>query len=578
MTTKRIAIGAAIAAAAVLILWFSLPEPTPSGGAGAGNSASQRQQDHFQLARESLRRLDEFEPRKGMVQTAYHLNRWIENATDDVTWREDPMIADLPENLRSIPPMETLDKREFTADEVRYLQQASWARSISQWLIQQDDPSPIDDWLQELEQAKGEPHAYDVKVAAKLFDWTVRNVQLDALRPEPQSDAGQDSDGQSSPAMSPLLAATPGPGYTSFPWQTLLFGSGDAWQRSRAFILLCRQQQIDVVMLALDGEDAMPKPWLPAVLVDDQMYLFDPALGLPLPGQGGVGIATLEQVLADNRLLGDLSIGSDYPYEPAELDLDRLVALIDASHEALSYRMKAFTKKVGEGEPLFLSVDATQLAERVRRESKISNVQLWQVPFQTWIYRKALARRAEVDFEIGRQVMFEDWLCNEQHPIIQGRVQYFRGNFEKTDDHPGAKSNFIQAIVPESVIAKIETSPEVQQELGIYRQRENDQQWQVALQVYRASISGVKQTATYWLGITHYDTGRYETAVPWFKKRTLEAGDNNSWKSGARYNLSRTYEALGDLEQARQLLLLDESPQKHGNLLRARQLRLRMQN
>jgi hypothetical protein len=33
---------------------------------------------------------------------------------------------------------------------------------------------------------------------------------------------------------------------------------------------------------------------------------------------------------------------------------------------------------------------------------------------------------------------------------------------------------------------------------------------------------------------------------------------------------------MGDLEQARKLLLLDESPQKHGNLLRARYLRQRM--
>jgi tetratricopeptide (TPR) repeat protein len=161
--------------------------------------------------------------------------------------------------------------------------------------------------------------------------------------------------------------------------------------------------------------------------------------------------------------------------------------------------------------------------------------------------------------------------------MVQGRVQYFRGNFDKTDDHPGAKSYFVDAIISDSIIEQIETSSEVRQQLGIFRGRENDQEWQVALQVHKAAIISVKQTATYWLGIAHYDTGRYDTAVSWLKKRTLESTADNPWKTGARYNLARDYEAMGQLEEARQLLLLDESPQKHGNLLLARQFRRRME-
>ena len=93
----------------------------------------------------------------------------------------------------------------------------------------------------------------------------------------------------------------------------------------------------------------------------------------------------------------------------------------------------------------------------------------------------------------------------------------------------------------------------------------------------KALIIGIKQTATYWLGITHYDTGRFETAVDWLKQRTLDSPGENPWKPGARYNLSRSYEALGDLETARKTLLLDDSPQKHGNLLRARYLREKLE-
>jgi hypothetical protein len=86
-----------------------------------------------------------------------------------------------------------------------------------------------------------------------------------------------------------------------------------------------------------------------------------------------------------------------------------------------------------------------------------------------------------------------------------------------------------------------------------------------------------KQNASFWLGLVQYETANYESAVYWLKDRTLEASDGGPWTSGARYNLARTYDRQGSFEQARQLLLLDDSPQKHGNLLRARYLRQRIE-
>ncbi len=581
MSTRRIAAIVAIVVALIaLLVWLTEPH-SPAPGTPRASGAARPKQDHFPMAIDYLARLDEFDPVKGRIRAAYHLNLWIGSSDDNIPWRADPLIADLPDELRGIEPLQQLDKRQFTTEEVRYLQQASWARSISQWVTQQNRPLEIDEWLDQLEQSKGEPHAYDVSVAARLFDWTVRNVQLSTLLPYPEVSAGpeESSQGSESARISPLLTATPGPGYTSFPWQTMLFGGGDAWQRARVFILLCRQQQIDVVMLALDDAHASPRPrpWIPAALIDDQLYLFDPGLGIPIPGADGVGIATLDQVLEDRGLLQSLAMGSSYPYAAADADLNQLVALVDASPEALSYRMKAVEAQASMGEPLLLSVSPSEFADRLKRHPGISKVQLWRLPFETWVYRTAMSLRAREDFNVRNQLMFETWVSDNQHPMVQGRVQYFRGNFDKTDDNPGAKSFFVEAIIPDSVIAQIETSPKVQRQLGIVRGRENDKEWQRTLQVHKATITSVKRTATYWLGITHYDTGRYETAVSWLKKRTLESAGNNPWKTGARYNLSRDYEAMGKLEEARKLLILDESPQKHGNLLRARYLRRRME-
>jgi tetratricopeptide (TPR) repeat protein len=553
----------------------------PDGSTSAAGAAVAPQQDYFRVALDHLARLDDFDPKQGMIQTAYYLNRWIEHAEVATTWQVDPLTDQLPAALRTIAPVQELAKHQFTVDDVRYLREASWARSISKWVAARPDEPDLAPWLQQLKNARGEPHAYELSLAARLFDWTVRNVQLDSLLPFPDQATNSADKPQTAEAAGDLLRqqATPGPGYSAFPWQTLLYGRGDAWQRARVFMLLCRQQQIESVMLAFDDPQSnpRPRPWLPAVLIDDQLYLFDTELGLAIRGPNGTGIATLAQVRTDPSLLRSLDVGQDSRYAAADADFSQLVALIHASPESLSYRIHAFQQEAASGEPLFVAVPAGVLANRVRSQAGLKAVELWQTPFQTWVYRNALKRRGREDPEIMRQLMFDEMIFDSMHPLVQGRVQYFRGNFEKTSDKEGAKGFYVEARVPDVVIKKIETSPEVQAGLGVFRTRENDLEWQYRLQMTKALVIGIKHTATYWLGLTHYDTGRFETALTWLKQRTLETPDDNQWKPGARYNLSRTYEALGELETARKTLLLDDSPQRHGNLLRARYLRERLE-
>ena len=46
-------------------------------------------------------------------------------------------------------------------------------------------------------------------------------------------------------------------------------------------------------MLAVKDADGNEVPWLPAVLLGDQLYLFDSQLGLPIPGEklGSVAVS-----------------------------------------------------------------------------------------------------------------------------------------------------------------------------------------------------------------------------------------------------------------------------------------------
>lgn len=88
--------------------------------------------------------------------------------------------------------------------------------------------------------------------------------------------------------------------------------------------------------------------------------------------------------------------------------------------------------------------------------------------------------------------------------------------------------------------------------------------------------NAAKLSATYWLGLLSFDDGRYDVAAHWLGRPEL-TDEKGPWADGARYNLARAYEAQGKLEEAIPLLEKDTSPQQHGNKLRARRLKARLE-
>ncbi len=147
-------------------------------------------------------------------------------------------------------------------------------------------------WLRDISRrAQGESFN-DVARATAIFDWVVRNIQLDA-----------DS------------AAMP---YR--PWESLVYGHGTAEQRAWVFALMARQMGLDVVVLEVPADagsaaaTGKSKFWLPALLSDGKLYLYDTRLGLPIPGKDGKGVATLAELQADPTLLRELDVAdSAYP-------------------------------------------------------------------------------------------------------------------------------------------------------------------------------------------------------------------------------------------------------------------------
>ena len=121
------------------------------------------------------------------------LNQWIRQSDPKTDWQHDPLIDTLDAKLEDdeqlaarISP-EALAARAFQPEDARHIQEAIWLRDISRW-------------------AHGDGFD-DVARATAIFDWTVRNIQLE-------------TDDDSVPRR---------------PWQTLLYGRGTAEQRAWVF-------------------------------------------------------------------------------------------------------------------------------------------------------------------------------------------------------------------------------------------------------------------------------------------------------------------------------------------------------
>lgn len=451
-------------------------------------------------------------PRPEMLrQIVIRLNQWIEDQPAPAEWKPDPLLETLPGSLAELPMVEDLSTMEFSHYDGFVLREAVWLRDISFW-------------------ARGE-RLDDVQRAKHLFDWTVRNIQVEATQIE-----------ASSSGWIPQL-----------PWETIWYGRGTAMERAWVFILLCRQQELDAAILALADPDdpaAPPSPWTVGVRSEGQLYLFDPALGLPIPAPDGVQLgedgsleihpATLAEVLADETLLRrlDLKGGAAYPIKQA--DLEHLVVLVEASPSYLSARMELLQSQLVREEKMVLSTSASAQASRFRAMAGVGDVRVWLFPLQT------LRHRLDLDStgfrrRLGAMLPF---YASPTAPLRKGRLLHLKGEFT---GEQGATKQYQDARPPNRVLRSSEMQV-----------------------IERAARIQAKQDASYWLGLIAQQRKDYKTAIDYFARRTLESWAGGSWTRGARYNLARTYEMSGQHEKAiLQYHANPKSPGHHGNRLRA---------
>ena len=547
-------------------------------------------------------------PRSEMLQQIVNrLNQWIPTQ-EPPDWRLDPLVADLPEPLGKLSCVERLDAMEFSDYDGFALREAVWLRDVSNWARGEDrDP---------------------VGRAKELFDWTVRNIQFeanDALGWKPPDWIARQTQAQDGRlGWSPLM-----------PWETLLFGRATAMERARLFILLARQQNIDAVLLRpgkAKGSGRKPPPTWVAVLVDGKLYLFDPALGLPIPAPDGVRLAdegstvdgpldiqpaTLSQVVADDALLRQLDFDTRNPYGVTSADLKRMVVLVEASPSYLSRRMKLVESRLEPKWKMVLTTSPTAVADRiVARLEELgieSERRLWTFPFETIQQRLQLDEKrirhrllamlpfysasveeivSETSSDTEILDLNDDTLAYKTlstvarsqpvaAPLRKGRVLYLKGKF---DAQPTPIQCLVKTVKPDRQLDEQQAQWSARFEAILREQlRARNRQLpeaeiqKVALRIAHERSQPArraKQDAGYWLGLIAFQQGDYHLVIERLSEKTLEASSGGPWEHGARYNLARTFEASGDHGKAIDYYLSNRlSPDYHGGVLRARWLK-----
>lgn len=475
-------------------------------------------------------------PDSGALENSLNLlSQSMRHTFKDSTGRpyEPPKLLEtLPESIRNSARLanylstDALGHISFAEHEGRLLQQAVWLRNISNW-------------------ARGDAVG-DVELAEQLFDWTVRHIQLEGAEPEKVHHLARD------------------------PWEILLYGTGTAEQRAWVFANLCRQQGLPAVLLTAtktntDGQ-AADKFWCAAILSQGEIYLFDPALGFPIPGVGGEGIATLTAAANDPGVLRQLDLDDEHRYPWSQEDLQHVEAKIVRSPLSLSRRAALLQERLVGQSAFVIADDPAPWSDAFGNHEAIQRVALWAWPFEVLDRQLAMGLAQNRNQRVRAALEFRVFAFEPR--LWKARALHFRGPSEIAAD--GTAEEDDDAIDGHKEAIKLYQSAVATS-------------WEVAGQQSdekRQTMQAARENAVYWLGLLKMDQGLTESngkdleiaATSWFQQ-VLASKPPSAWLQGTRYNLARTYEALGRTEEAIELYEKDDSPQWYGNRLRSRWLR-----
>jgi hypothetical protein len=243
-----------------------------------------------------------------------------------------------------------LEASNFTLLDGQYLWQCFVLRDAAQAIEVASIPGETDISLTPLERARN------------AFEWVVRQVRL------------HETNGPVTP-----------------PTHVLYRGWGSALERALVFLAMLEQ---------LPGNDRpvgclvfCPDLWACGVVAGNgkDIYLFDPRLGLPIPGKAGP-IATLAEAAGDPEVLKQLTVKDEYKYDVDAAQAKKAELKYVTSLSGLAPRMRFLQDELlAPTVTVRLAVDSDADLERLERAAKASGckgqVQPWN---ESWPDGKAL--------------------------------------------------------------------------------------------------------------------------------------------------------------------------------------------
>ncbi len=325
-------------------------------------------------------------------------------------------------------------------------------------------------------------------------------------------------------------------------------------ERGWLFMVLCRQLGIDVGLLTYTPKDGpAPIVWTCTALIEGKLYLFDTRIGLEVPGPDASPstVATLDDALNDPSVLDRLDLPGQSPYGTTRAALlgssSKIGVLLDSSPDYRSPRMALLQKNLAGRNRTILYRDPAEERNGFARAlgDRVGKIGFWELPAQveTLLFTSAQFVQA-TQFALA---LFDP----NRYPLVYARIKQLRGDI---DDAINDYVDMRFAYNPTLVDKRTPMPQEIQQAHDIY--------------------------ATYFLGMCHLEEGRPERARFFFEEtlRLLPAPGRgqpyyNMFRWGAAANLGRICEAKGEVPLAiAYYTQVDPTPQRHGNLIRARAL------
>jgi hypothetical protein len=158
--------------------------------------------------------------------------------------------------------------------------------------------------------------------ATRAFAWVVRQMRLG------------EHEGEAIPPVFALRRGWGLPLERGLAFLALLEQLGDA-DAARPDLLGC-------LLYVPGGPEGRPRFWACGIVVGDgkDVYLFDPRLGLPLPGPKGQGVATLQQVRKQPDVLAQLNLDDKHRYDVTAEQAKQAHVLLVCPLSSLSPRMR----------------------------------------------------------------------------------------------------------------------------------------------------------------------------------------------------------------------------------------------